>query len=312
MAAISGMQSTVQLVSTHSQSIANIETQLGQLADSINQLHKKDTQKLPTQPVFKDPGAPTISSVIGDNEIEKALLDLGSSVNLIPYSVYLQLGLRELKSTSVVLQLADRSVKEPRSIIKVILIKVDNFYFQVDFVVLDTELVHNPIKHIPVILSRPFLAMANASINCRTGVMDISFGNMKVKLNIFSASQHPQGEYECFSLDIIDEMVKESLLFILSQDPLETCLAHSDFENYDIDQSIREVNSLLEANAISDFPSWKVSKEPLPLISSTPHVSSLKSLPQLELKPLPVNLKYIFLGVNKTLPVIIASDLSEH
>ena len=37
----------------------------------------------------KDPGSPTISCKIGDRLIQKALLDLGTSVNLLPYSVYL-------------------------------------------------------------------------------------------------------------------------------------------------------------------------------------------------------------------------------
>ncbi|XP_059623060.1 uncharacterized protein LOC132266224 [Cornus florida] len=41
-----------------------------------------------TPPKYKDPGAPTISCVIGDRKIERALLDLGASVNLIPYSVF--------------------------------------------------------------------------------------------------------------------------------------------------------------------------------------------------------------------------------
>jgi hypothetical protein len=38
---------------------------------------------------FKDPSAPTISCIIGDQKIEKALLDLGAGVNLLPYLVYL-------------------------------------------------------------------------------------------------------------------------------------------------------------------------------------------------------------------------------
>jgi hypothetical protein len=46
-----------------------------------------------TPPKFKDPGAPTISCIIGQKEIDKALLDLGVGVNLLPYSVYQQLGL---------------------------------------------------------------------------------------------------------------------------------------------------------------------------------------------------------------------------
>ncbi|XP_059650697.1 uncharacterized protein LOC132296522 [Cornus florida] len=264
-----------------------------------------------TPPKYKDPGAPTISCVIGDSKIERALLDLEASVNLIPYSVYLQLGLGDLKPTSVVLQLADRSVKHPRGILEDVIIKVDKFYFPVDFVVLDTEPVHDPKKHIPVILGRPFLATANASINCRTGVMDIAFGNMQVKLHIFHATQHPSNEDDCFLVDVIDEVVEESLPFILSKDPLETCMSHFDFSNFDVDQAIQEVNSLLDINAIMDVPPWKIPKEPLPQLSTTPPVPSLLSPPQLELKPLPAHLKYVFLGPKQTLPVIIASDLQK-
>ena len=63
---------------------------------------------------YKDPASPTISVMIGGKVMEKALLDLGASVNLFPYSVYKQLGLGELKPTTITLSLADRSVKIPR------------------------------------------------------------------------------------------------------------------------------------------------------------------------------------------------------
>ena len=63
---------------------------------------------------YKDPGCPTISINIGGTHVEKALLDLGASVNLLPYFVYKQLGLGELKPTTITLSLADKSVKIPR------------------------------------------------------------------------------------------------------------------------------------------------------------------------------------------------------
>ena len=56
---------------------------------------------------YKDPGCPTISVNIGGTYVEKALLDLGASVNLLPYSMYKQLGLGELKPTTITLSLAD-------------------------------------------------------------------------------------------------------------------------------------------------------------------------------------------------------------
>ena len=137
---------------------------------------------------YKDPGSPTISVNIGGTCIDKALLDLGARVNLLPYSVYKQLGLGELKPTNITLSLADRSVKIPKGIVEDVLVKVDKFYYPVDFVVPDTEPIVSGPNHVPIILGRPFLATANAIINCRNGVMQLIFGNMTLELNIFHLS----------------------------------------------------------------------------------------------------------------------------
>ena len=113
---------------------------------------------------------------------------MGASVNLLPYSVYKKLGLGELKPTNITLSLADRSVKIPKGIVEDVLVKVDKFYYPVDVVVLDTEPIANGPNHVPIILGRPFLATANAIINCRNGVMQLTFGNMTLELNIFHLS----------------------------------------------------------------------------------------------------------------------------
>ena len=134
---------------------------------------------------YKDPGSPTTSVNIGGTCIDKSLLDLGASVNLMPHSVYKQLGLGELKPTNITLSLADRSMKIPKGIVEDVLVKVDKFYYPVDFVVLDTEPIANEPNHVPIILRRPFLATANAIISCRNGVMQLTFGNMTLELNIF-------------------------------------------------------------------------------------------------------------------------------
>ena len=82
---------------------------------------------------YKDTGCPTISVNIGGTSVEKALLDLGASVNLLPYSMHKQLGLEELKPTSITLSLADRSIEIPKGTIEHFLIQVDKFYYPVDF-----------------------------------------------------------------------------------------------------------------------------------------------------------------------------------
>ena len=141
---------------------------------------------------YKDPGSPTIPVNIGGNCINKALLDLGASVNLMPFSVYMQLGLGELKPTSITLSLADRSVKIPKGIVEDVLVKIDEFYYAVDFVALDTEPSSNEPNHVPIILGRPFLATANAIINCRNGFMKLTFGDMTLELNIFNLNDTPK------------------------------------------------------------------------------------------------------------------------
>ena len=122
---------------------------------------------------YKDPGCPTISFIIGNFCIDRALLDLGASVNLLPHSVYEQLGIGNLNPTKIILQLADRSVRTPRGVVEDVLIQVDKFHFLVDFIVLDTQPITHASTPIPVILGKPFLATSNALINCKSGIMKL-------------------------------------------------------------------------------------------------------------------------------------------
>ena len=125
---------------------------------------------------YKDPSCPTISVNIGGTCVEKALLDLGANVNLLPYLVCNQLGLGELKPTTITLSLADISIKIPKGTVEDVMIQVDKFYYPIDFVVLDTEPVVVGANYVPIILGRPFLDTSNAIINFRNGVMQLIFG----------------------------------------------------------------------------------------------------------------------------------------
>jgi len=116
---------------------------------------------------YKDPGFPTISIVIGDQFIPRALLDLGGSVNLLPFTEYERLGLGELKPIKKVIQLADRSARLPKGAVEDLLIRVGEFIYPVDFIVLETEKTANIASQIPIILGRPFLATSTALINCK-------------------------------------------------------------------------------------------------------------------------------------------------
>ena len=177
-------------------------------------------------PKYKDPGSPTISIVVGNSKLGHALVDLGASVNLLPYSVYVELGLGELEPTNITLQLADRSVKIPRGIVKDVLVQVDKFYFPVDFVVLDTQPVVNQGTQFPVILGRPFLATANAIIHCKGGLMTLSFSNMAVNLNIFNVIKEMGDEEDVCEVNMIDSVVQKYVDNVSYDDPLMSCLVN--------------------------------------------------------------------------------------
>jgi len=155
---------------------------------------------------YKDPGCPTISCFIGEHKIDRVILDLGASVNLLPYSVFQSLNLSELKPTSVTLLLADRFVKVPRGIVEDVLVQVDKFIFPVNFIVFDTQPVE-VCNSIPVILGRPFLATSNALINCRNGVMKLSFGNMTLKMNIFNICKQFGDDNNLKEVDFIEKLI---------------------------------------------------------------------------------------------------------
>ena len=245
---------------------------------------------------YKDPGCPTISANIGGISVEKALLDLGASVNLLSYSMCKQLGLGELKPTSITLSLADRSIKIPKGTIEDVLIQVDRFYYPVDFFVLDTEPVAVGPNHVPIILGRPFLATSNAIINCRNGVMQLTFGNMTLELNIFHLSKrHMHSEEDdCEEVCIIDAILEEQANEQQVQDLLTPELS----ECPEVQQEPQGMST------VQGY--WRRKTEILPLLTG----DEPKEPQQLELKPLPAELKYEFLEENEQCPVVISSLLT--
>ena len=205
---------------------------------------------------YKDPGCPTISVNIGGTCVEKALLDLGASVNLLPFSMYKQLGLGELKPITITLSLADRSIKIPKGTVEDVLIQVDKFYYPVDFVVLDTELVAVGANHVLIILGRPLLATSNVFLNCRNGVMQLTFRNMTLELNIFHLRKKHMHQHEDDNEEVcaIEAILEEQANELLVQDVLSRELV----DNNEDQQELQKVSLLLGQ--------WRRKVEVLPLL----------------------------------------------
>ncbi|XP_042980033.1 uncharacterized protein LOC122310217 [Carya illinoinensis] len=116
-------------------------------------------KKLP--PKLKDQESFTIPCTIRNSYFDIVLCDLGAIINFMPFFVFRKLGLGEANSTTVSLELAGRSIKYLRGLIKDVLVKVDKFIFLADFIVLDME----KNEEIPFILGQPFLAMGRTLID---------------------------------------------------------------------------------------------------------------------------------------------------
>ena len=199
-------------------------------------------------PKLKDPGSFTIPCIIGKYYFDRALCDLGASINLMPLSVFRKLGLGEVKPTTISLQLADRSIKYPRGVIEDVLVKVDKFIFPTDFIVLDID----EDEEIPLILGRPFLATGRTLIDVQQGKLVLRVGEDEVTFDVFKPMKFPFETHSCFQIsdrDVI--MADETCAIDFLKLPLEVCLTRSTPVKFN-DEEVKECERYLEATPL--FP----------------------------------------------------------
>ncbi|GKC69646.1 hypothetical protein Tco_1115529, partial [Tanacetum coccineum] len=124
----------------------------------------------------KDPRSFTLPCFINDLCFDNALVDLGASVSVMPFSTYLNLELGELAHTKLTVELADRTVKYPKGIAENVLVGIGKFVFLVDFIILDMP---EDIK-VPLILRRPFLSTARAKIDVYERKITLRIGEERI------------------------------------------------------------------------------------------------------------------------------------
>ncbi|XP_057734121.1 uncharacterized protein LOC130949412 [Arachis stenosperma] len=122
-------------------------------------VQKKLPQKLP------DLGSFLIPCTIGTITFEKALCDLGSSINLMSLSVMKNLEIQEAQPTRISLEMVDKSLKRAYGLVENVLVNIEDLYPPADFVILDME----EEKDDSVILRRPFLETGRALIDVDRG-----------------------------------------------------------------------------------------------------------------------------------------------
>ncbi|KAJ9167282.1 hypothetical protein P3X46_021946 [Hevea brasiliensis] len=239
-------------------------------------------RKLP--PKLKDPGSFSIPCHIGESCSTKALCDLGASVSLMPLSIYEKLNMGDLKPTHISLQLADRSIKYPEGI-------------------LEND------SNIPIILGRPFLATAGALIDVKGEKLTLRVGEEQLVFNINNTmKKHHSKADTCLRVDIIDELVEEHFKKKYPEDPLENCLVHGGGIDYDNPHMAAYAQHLEGSPPFISAPVFQLTQKEK-AESKQPSFKE-EDAPKVELKQLPSQLRYEFLGTNNTYPVIVNANWS--
>ncbi|KAL1218224.1 hypothetical protein V5N11_032897 [Cardamine amara subsp. amara] len=281
-------------------------------------LHTKMIKKL------EDPGKFVLSVTKGAEIFAGSLCDLGSSVNLMSYSVARRLGFTKFKSTKISLIFADRYVKLPVGTLEDLYVKIGNTLIPADFVVL--ELDEKPKD--PLILGRPFLRTAGAIIDVRNDTIDLRLGDITITFVMNRMFKKPMLDGQTFTVENDEEIFDEVAEEILADDPLEIVLTQAEGEHgflsedtagfakmLDSSQRVEKMVACMNLEVEEEFIS-RASDEatalegaPAPKNMVNDPWSELKA-PKLKLKTLPAGLRYVFLGRNSTYPVIVNSDLN--
>jgi hypothetical protein len=230
--------------------------------------------------------------------VGKALIDLGSSINLIPLSVIERIGGLDITRTRMTLQLADKSITRPSGIAEDVLVRVDKFVFPIDFVVMDIE----EDDDVPLILGRSFIKTARMMIDSDDGIMKVRVQDEEVSFNLWEAMKHPKGKGACFKLDATDEAITDARKQLHKPSSLEQALTDA-FNELDPDKEEEVEDFLKKLDELEEVTPLEAKIEEL---KDEPKPAEVK----LELKTLPSHLKYVFLEEGDKKLVIISSSLS--
>jgi len=97
-------------------------------------------------------------------------------MSLMHLSLCKKLELLHLKPTTMIIQLADRTLRLPAGVLEDVPIHVGKFIIPCDFILMDMD----ESSQISIILRRPFLATVRAMIDVQSGAMSFQFCGERV------------------------------------------------------------------------------------------------------------------------------------
>nr|GEV38698.1 reverse transcriptase domain-containing protein [Tanacetum cinerariifolium] len=154
-------------------------------------------KKLPEK--LRDPGKFLIPCDFSGMDVCHALADLGTSINLMPLSIWKKLSLPELTPTRMTLELVDRSITRSKGVVEDVFIKVGKFHFLTNFVVVDFE----ADPRVPLILGRSFLRTGRALIDVYREEITLWVNDEAVTFNLNQTTRY-SSTYDDLSINQID------------------------------------------------------------------------------------------------------------
>ncbi|GJU00928.1 reverse transcriptase domain-containing protein [Tanacetum coccineum] len=265
--------------------------------------HRRILQnKLP--PKLEDPRSFLVPCKLANSVEYLALADLGTSINLMLYSLYAALSGTTLKPTRISIRLANHTYQYPMGVTENMLVQVGKFMFSVDFVILQME----EDNKVTLILGRPFLHTADAIIRVKNKELNLGIGEDRATFLINKAMQHSHlNDDTCFRMDVIDEVTEDELDALL--DDSKPFLSTS--EKIRETPLNKEFDEFMSGNVQED--EVKDDFEELPPKDELRIKTSIQDPPtDLEMKPLSKHLEYAFLEENSLLPVVISALLKQN
>ncbi|CAN6716412.1 unnamed protein product [Malus baccata var. baccata] len=231
---------------------------------------------------------------------------------------------KKVVKDGVIIQLADRSNAYPKGVLEDVLVQVNHLIFPADFYILDMEdSVHS--TSLPILLGRLLMKTTRTKIDVFKGTLMMEFDGEVIDFNISETMRYPVDDHSCFSINVIDSLAQE-YLEELNENALEIAitkgiiLKNQELGAMQTHGQIWDPNAVLfneevvEVVAALESLPRQYGKVPLSISSSvsTKMLPSIIQAPTFELTPLPDHLKYVFLGDDETLPVIVSSSLTAH
>eukprot|EP00257_Ricinus_communis_P021928 XP_015581511.1 uncharacterized protein LOC107262140 [Ricinus communis] len=155
-----------------------------------------------------DPGSFTIPCVIGNLSVNDALAYLEAGINVMPYSLFVKLGMGETKPTTMSIQLANRSVKYPRG--------------------------------------RPILATSKAMIDVCDGKIKLRVGDKTITFDLHNPiSQSLDHNNVVYAVNVIDNDIETQLQEVLVEDPLHVTLPKGEKHELSNEEVLEQLEFIL-------------------------------------------------------------------